>query len=37
MSRYFYRYRAFWMSCGGTSKAQVENALEEFAEEVLTE
>jgi hypothetical protein len=37
MRRYFYRYGAFWMSCGGTSKAQVGNALGEFAEEVLTE
>lgn len=37
MRRYFYRYGAFWMSCGGTSKAQVGNDLGEFAEEVLTE
>lgn len=36
MRRYFYRYGAFWISCGGTSKAQVENDLGEFAEEVLT-
>lgn len=36
MRRYFYRYGEFWMLCGGTSKAQVENDLGEFAEEVLT-
>ena len=36
MRRYFYRYGAFWMFCRGTSKAQVENDLGEFAEEVLT-
>ncbi len=37
MRRYFYKYGEFWMSCAGTSKAQVGNDLGEFAEEVLTE
>ena len=37
MRRYFYKYGEFWMSCTGTSKAQVGNDLGEFAEEVLTE
>ena len=36
MRRYFYRCGAFWMSCGGTSKAQVKNDLWKFAQEVLT-
>lgn len=36
MARYFYRYENMWLYADGRNKAEVEERVAEFADEVLT-